>query len=324
MAEERNQKNHFQKITPFGADITPGNIKSRGNVGINFLEDFQTSLGAPALSTFYKVTMDLGPGISNVVSGTVGGRDEASLEDYLASCGVLDNHNGIHRFELLANEAVLPGSTMSVVTETGSRQGITEKFASQRAYNDIAISYYIPADYSSLRLFQEWINFINPLYFSAGDGEEAPAVRGAPGGYPDAVDKYGFHRFRYPNEYKKTMSITKFERNVGSSTSELTGNMFAPNALSYKFINIFPTAIQDVALTYQNSTVLQITVEFAYDRYVMISNYTKSGYELTTLPTTSGQNKILNKMDKEVTEGNSGQTEVKGNFDALQNLSNTA
>ena len=56
----------------------------------------------------------------------------------------------------------------------------------------------------------------------------------------------------------------------------------------------------------------------------MISNYTKSGYELTTLPTTSGQNKILNKMDKEVTEGNSGQTEVKGNFDALQNLSNTA
>ena len=48
--------------------------------------------------------------------------------------------------------------------------------------------------------------------------------------------------------------------------------MFDPQAISYKFINAFPTSIQDVALTYQNSTVLQVTVEFAYDRYIIVTN----------------------------------------------------
>jgi hypothetical protein len=93
------------------------------------------------------------------------------------------------------------------------------------------------------------------------------------------------------------MSITKFERNVGSHLSRLrnngiddpkktvfAGEKFQPEAISYKFLNIFPTAVQDVALTYQNSTVLQVTVEFAYDRYVIISNKSEEGVMEETLP----------------------------------------
>ena len=52
---------------------------------------------------------------------------------------------------------------------------------------------------------------------------------------------------------------------------------FDPEAISYKFINAFPTSIQDVALTYQNSTVLQVTVEFAYDRYIIVTNQSQVG-----------------------------------------------
>ena len=53
---------------------------------------------------------------------------------------------------------------MSVVQEVGSRQGIRERFATQRQYTDISIGFYVTNDYTSLRLFQEWINYMNPLY----------------------------------------------------------------------------------------------------------------------------------------------------------------
>ena len=298
--DRQTNKNYFQKIRPFNAGTTPDSIE-RGQFDLAFQEDFQTALGAPSLSSFYIVNLDLAMGQSNSENS------EESLENWLASCGVMDNPAAIRRYSLLATEAILPGTAMSVLEEKGSRQGITERFATQRAYNDIAITYYIPSDYTSLRLFQEWINFMNPLYYKAGfTGSGANDVRltsGYPSGYPHATDSNSFHRFRYPNEYKKSLTITKFERNVGATQSQLNtytttpkdeqGNdnpfvrvlsdeerfqknkkygAFDPEAISYKFINAFPTSIQDVALTYQNSTVLQVTVEFAYDRYAIVTN----------------------------------------------------
>ena len=303
MAEDRTVQGHFQKIAPFGADVTTSSMRSPQGLDVDFAEDFQTALGAPSLSTFYKVTLDLAKVGSNAQAGVAGFREENSLEQYLTSCGVFDDVLSMRRFDLLATEAILPGASMALVQEVGSRQGITEKFATQRAYNDIAITYYIPADYTSLRLFQEWINFINALYFSSGG---TTSTNGRAGHFNASLDRHGFHRFRYPNEYKKTMSITKFERNVGSHLSRLrnngiddpkktvfAGEKFQPEAISYKFLNIFPTAVQDVALTYQNSTVLQVTVEFAYDRYVIISNKSEEGVMEETLPRRDAQGKGL-------------------------------
>ena len=44
---------------------------------------------------------------------------------------------------------------MQVVQEVGSRQGVRERFASQRQYTDISVSFYVTHDYTSLRFFQE-------------------------------------------------------------------------------------------------------------------------------------------------------------------------
>ena len=292
----QTNKNYFQKIRPFNAGTTPDGI-SKGEFDLAFQEDFQTALGAPSLSSFYIVNLDLAMGTSNSDGA------EESLENWLTSCGVFNTPYAMRRFSLLATEAILPGTAMSTLEEKGSRQGITERFATQRGYNDIAITYYIPSDYTSLRLFQEWINFMNPLYYRAGvgGGDDVRLTSGYTSGYPNATDSNSFHRFRYPNEYKKSLTITKFERNVGQTRSALKSfettpeeergkfatfredpndnlelqkkyGLFDPEAISYKFINAFPTAVQDVALTYQNSTVLQVTVEFAYDRYVIVTN----------------------------------------------------
>ena len=312
----QTNKNYFQKIRPFNAGTTPDGI-SKGEFDLAFQEDFQTALGAPSLSSFYIVNLDLAMGTSNSDGA------EESLENWLTSCGVFNTPYAMRRFSLLATEAILPGTAMSTLEEKGSRQGITERFATQRAYNDIAITYYIPSDYTSLRLFQEWINFMNPLYYRAGfTGTGANDVRlthGYTSGYPNATDSNSFHRFRYPNEYKKSLTITKFERNVGQTRSALKSfettpeeergkfatfredpndnfelqkkyGLFDPEAISYKFINAFPTSIQDVALTYQNSTVLQVTVEFAYDRYAIVTNQGNIGEQDRSKPSTAESN----------------------------------
>ena len=310
----QTNKNYFQKIRPFNAGTTPDGI-SKGEFDLAFQEDFQTALGAPALSSFYIVNLDLAMGTSNSDGA------EESLENWLESCGVMNSASGIRRYSLLATEAILPGTAMSTLEEQGSRQGITERFATQRAYNDIAITYYIPSDYTSLRLFQEWINFMNPLYYKGGvgGGDDVRLTSGYTSGYPNATDSNSFHRFRYPNEYKKSLTITKFERNVGQTRSALKSfettpeeerckfatfredpndnfelqkkyGLFDPEAISYKFINAFPTSIQDVALTYQNSTVLQVTVEFAYDRYVIVTNQGNIGEQDRSKPSTAESN----------------------------------
>ena len=313
-AGRQTNKNYFQKIRPFNAGTTPDGI-SKGEFDLAFQEDFQTALGAPSLSSFYIVNLDLAMGTSNSDGA------EESLENWLESCGVMNSASGIRRYSLLATEAILPGTAMSTLEEQGSRQGITERFATQRAYNDIAITYYIPSDYTSLRLFQEWINFMNPLYYKGGvgGGDDVRLTSGYTSGYPNATDSNSFHRFRYPNEYKKSLTITKFERNVGQTRSALKSfettpeeergkfatfredpndnfelqkkyGLFDPEAISYKFINAFPTSIQDVALTYQNSTVLQVTVEFAYDRYAIVTNQGNIGEQDRSKPSTAESN----------------------------------
>jgi len=298
---------HFQTVGELGANVERVRDYNEAQKSllaeaddIMFDASFRDYLGAPSLSSFFKVKLDLGN------TGT----DAGGLENWLSNSGIYSSDGlGIERFSLLASEAILPGTNMAVITEQGSRQGIIEKFAAQRTYNDIALTYYVTGDYKTLRLFQEWINYINPLYTAAG-----AALDAKPFGYPKSVDKNQFQRLRYPDEYKRSLSITKFERNIGNTGSIKTyrgsqipevdpvltpEESFVPDAISYKFINAFPTSIQDIALTYQASTVLQVTVEFAYDRYVIVQNARKRGYEKENVPSKDDSKvTVSNEVDK--------------------------
>ena len=85
------------------------------------------------------------------------------------------------------------------------------------------MQFYVSSDYQSLRLFQEWINFINPVYNSQG---KTPCS-GSPSGDPE-IDTAGFFRQRYPVTFKRNISLTKFERN------EQENNYFPiPQCFSY-------------------------------------------------------------------------------------------
>ena len=101
---------------------------------VKSIEDFSSALGAPALSNFFKLEMDLAQDGPEPVDSFPVALDAASsgvyqkekvandLSKWLTSCGLLANGQK-ETYELLCNEAMLPGVSMAVVQEVGSRQG---------------------------------------------------------------------------------------------------------------------------------------------------------------------------------------------------------
>ena len=277
------------------------------------LDQFRFALGAPALSNFFKIELDFAtvgaepkdffPVDLEAASAGVYEQEKNAndLSQWFTSCGLMDQGDK-ERYELLANEAMLPGTSMSVAQEVGSRQGIRERFATQRQYTDISISFYLANDYKILKLFQEWMNFMNPLYITQ---EGIRHTQGYPGGYPNHGERYAFHRQRYPHDYKRNIKITKFEkdfdpekknlgvdvqidptfgheirtfgtlREKGKSYHDIgpnVGKEYKPDALTYNFVNAFPISIQDIPLNYSSASMIQVVVDFSYDRYYIVNN----------------------------------------------------
>tara|TARA_Y200000002_G_scaffold183787_1_gene151720 strand:+ start:3682 stop:4662 length:981 start_codon:yes stop_codon:yes gene_type:complete len=277
------------------------------------LDQFRFALGAPALSNFFKIELDFAtigaepkdffPVDLEAASAGVYEQEKNAndLSQWFTSCGLMDQGDK-ERYELLANEAMLPGTSMSVAQEVGSRQGIRERFATQRQYTDISISFYLANDYKILKLFQEWMNFMNPLYITQ---EGIRHTQGYPGGYPNHGERYAFHRQRYPHDYKRNIKITKFERDFDPEKKNLgvdvqidptfghekrtfgtlrekgksyhdigpnAGKEYKPDAITYNFVNAFPISIQDIPLNYSSASMIQVVVDFSYDRYYIVNN----------------------------------------------------
>lgn len=206
--------------------------------------NFQTFLGNPALSNFYKVSLNL--------SGSA--TDTETISGYLRSAGVWSGNNDARRFDFLCCETLIPGTALDAFSEMGSIQGIEEFFPGRRIYTDISLSFYVSADYLILRLFQEWINFINPMS-ALGGIVKTPN----PAGYSALKNGFFFHRYRYPDSYKIDMSINKFERDMS-------------NSMTYTFIDAFPVNISSIPLSYDQAQILKITVDFKYTRYIITSH----------------------------------------------------
>lgn len=226
----------LQRIGALDSDITNSTIANRRGAG----RSFQSNLGNPSLSNTYKVSLML----ASATAGSAG----SNLDTWLTSAGVFDNYTP-DRFDFLCAETMLPGTRLDIYQELGSRQGILEAFPKRREYTDMAMSFYVSSDYQILRLFQEWINFINPVHTAGGT-----PIKGSPGGYPNTADMNAFHRFRYPVYYKRDIAVTKFEKNLDES-------------ITYVFVGAFPISLNSIPLSYDTAQVMQCQVEFKYDRY---------------------------------------------------------
>ena len=145
-----------------------------------------------AISTQFKVSLDL---VRRSLSG-----DDLGLFEYLSNCGVFtETTSTSQKYDFLCSNASLPGSNFNISEELGSRQGMTERFASRRIYNEFNLTFYIDDDYNVLRMFEEWMNYINPVYDGTRgryDGAESSQLNAY-------QDRNTYSRFRYPDDYRR-------------------------------------------------------------------------------------------------------------------------
>ena len=163
-----------------------------------------------------------------------------SVTNHLTFMGIGNVRDFISRKSgILCSEASLPASAFTTGEVKGDFMGVPQEFAHTRIYTDIDFTFYIDENYTNLRIFEGWMDYI-----SSG----ANVSQGQKGFY---------RRVQYPDSYKcDTMYITKFEKNYR-------------RRLDYQFINAFPKSITSIPVSYGSAEVLKVTVSFNYDRYIM-------------------------------------------------------
>ena len=166
-----------------------------------------------------------------------------TITDYLEAIGIDNAKEFLSRDAgILCSDASLPASAFATAEVKDNFIGIPQEFAHTRLYTDIDFTFYVDQEYTLLRIFEGWMDYIS----SGADGDGV------------SLGNAGFYRrFKYPNDYKcDTMSITKFEKNI-------------ERTLMYEFRNAFPKSITSLPVTYGAADLLKVTVSFNYDRYIV-------------------------------------------------------
>ena len=148
----------------------------------------------------------------------------------------------------LCSEATLPTTSYATAEVKDNYIGITQEFAHTRLYTDMDLTFYVDADYSILRFFEGWMDYI-----SGGNVGDEPAA---------ATDLRTniYRRFNFPDYYKvQNMTVLKFERDYDK-------------VLEYTFVNTFPKGVTSIPVSYGAADLLKVTVSFNYDRYVVTRN----------------------------------------------------
>ena len=163
-----------------------------------------------------------------------------TISDYLKSNGIDNVDNFLSRnVGILCSDASLPASAFATGEVKDNFMGIPQEFAHTRLYTDIDFTFYVDEDYTSLSIFEGWMDYISS------------------GAAVDLNEKAFYRRFRYPDDYKvDSMTITKFEKNI-------------ERTLMYEFKNAFPKSITSLPVTYGTADLLKVTVNFNYDRYTV-------------------------------------------------------
>ena len=194
-----------------------------------------------------------------------------AVEGHLLNSNVFDEYNRTDNFNFFCSDATLPGSAFDVMELQGARQGIIERIPNRRIYTDFDLTFYVDTEYKILRLFEEWMNYIDPV--TSADG----TYFGDKSGMSGFGDPNCFKRLKYPVHYKRPIMVHKFERDLLRSK---TMNLFSGdvkdkkkvNIVSYIFLEAFPMNIQAIPFSYDGSSITKVSVNFAYTRYLVTKN----------------------------------------------------
>ena len=185
------------------------------------VSDIKANLLRPALTSHFEVEI----GVPDALRGHIG--------------------NNLGKLNLMCSEAVLPGSQLATLDITNDFQGVTERHAYRRQFDQsIDLTFYVDAEnYIPIKFFEKWISYIMN---ETTDNDMA-------------FENYSY-RARYPSQYTATgLSVTKFERDYKSQ-------------LQYEFVKSFPLAITSMPVSYEASSLLKVSVQMTYIRYILKGN----------------------------------------------------
>ena len=190
-----------------------------------------------------------------------------NLDGHLTRSGIFDDYSSSSMsYDFFASEAILPGVNFDMTEQPGSYQGMLEYMPTRRVWPDFEVTFYIDDQYNILRLFEEWVNYINPLYSVEGQ------YSGGSNAQDGMVDTNSYYKLRYPGKYKRKISITKFERSFFNNPNSSSSNGNAQPLLSYQLIDAFPKQVTAVPVSYDGSTLSRVTIIFGYTRYITVKD----------------------------------------------------
>ena len=183
--------------------------------------DIKANLLRPALTSHFEVEI----GVPDALRGHIG--------------------NSLGKLNLLCSEAVLPGSQLATIDITNDFQGVTERHAYRRQFDQsIDLTFYVDAEkYLPIKFFEKWISYV------MAEGSDSDL----------AFNNYSY-RTRYPDQYTATgLTVRKFEKDYRSQ-------------LEYEFVRSFPLAITSMPVSYEASSLLKVSVQMTYIRYILKGN----------------------------------------------------
>ena len=188
---------------------------------IRTVSNIKTNLLRPALTSHFEVEL----GVPN------------SLRSFLGT--------GQDKLNLMCSEAVLPGSQLATIEILNDFQGVTERHAYRRQFDQsIDLTFYVDAEkYIPIKFFEKWISL---AMNESSDSQMA--------------SEYYSYRAQYPNVYTASgLTVRKFERDHRSQ-------------LEYEFVKSFPLAITSMPVSYEASSLLKCSVQMTYIRYLLKNN----------------------------------------------------
>ena len=190
--------------------------------------DIKSRLLNVALSSQYLLTLSIPAAVRSKVS------DLSNLD--------LDN------IALSCSEANLPGSSLATHDVTNDYQGVTEKMAYRRIYDDVlGLTFYVDRNYNVIKLFERWIDYISGI--TDTERFKSPFTN---------------QRVSYPKTYKRDIFLSKFERDHFSDESTIPKVTF-----DYTFVQAFPRDITAIPLSYEQGQILKCNISFSFIRYVV-------------------------------------------------------
>ena len=211
---------------------------SRSLISRGSLIDVRDTIARPSLDTFYEVEFSFG-----------------KMDRWLRELPDKRRTQGYgfkKKMSLLCTQAELPGTNYVTSTAIGHRQGIQEEFPNLRNFPPLNLVFYCDADQVIIQVLESWMSYINPIV----TGHDEPEA---------------FSRFNYPDDYKETIHITKFERD--SFIKKSRASSYESHFTQFEFVNVWPSNMTSMRVAYGDSNVLRCSVQFAYDRFFTSFNY---------------------------------------------------